>query len=81
MKCWKFLVGEDEFRSLPSNPDLSFAGCVAVVLAETEAEARMLLGDYARASQPSKIDARWLEVADVTAFDLALPGVITWSQT
>jgi hypothetical protein len=77
MKAWKFYVGG--WTPLQSDPTLSFAGCVTIVIAETEAEARLHLADYSRENGPP-MDPRWLEVAVVSSFPLDLPTVLTWVQ-
>lgn len=70
MKAWKFLVPSDQYYPLTSDPDIAFKGCVAVAIAESEIEAR---GVLTRAAAEEGGDARWLEVARVTSYDLDTP--------
>jgi hypothetical protein len=78
MRAWKFYVGG--WTPLPSNPAISYSGCVAIVIAETEAEARLCLADYARENGDPKMDPAWLEIATVSSFPLNIPTVLTWVQ-
>jgi hypothetical protein len=61
MRAFKFVVPGDRYYPLPSDPDLAFKGCAAVVLAATEDEARRMLAE-------SGDDTRWLAVARVESY-------------
>jgi hypothetical protein len=75
---YKFLVPQGKWTPVPSCPGLEVQGCVAVVEAPTEAEARAAL--VAEAAQQG-YDVRWLEVARVYSFGAATsPRVITYAE-
>lgn len=71
MKVFKFLV-EDGFRAVPSRPGLQVSSIVAVVLAETEAEAREIIKADNWASD-------WLEVAQVKVIELNKPRLLAYA--
>lgn len=71
MKLWRFIVPSDRDYTLPSNPAYAYRGCLALVLAETEADARAQL-------EASGDDVRWLEVARVNAVPLHAPTVVAF---
>lgn len=62
IRAYKFIVA-DEFVDVPSRPGLQVKGIVAVVLAESEAEARELI-------KADNWDSSWLEVAQVRTFEI-----------
>jgi hypothetical protein len=72
VKVYKFIVGS-KFVELPSDPSLSVSNIVAVVLAETEEQARQIIRDDGE-------DSRWLEVARVTVIDLDRPRLLAFAQ-
>ena len=67
MKAFKFIVhGETELPRYPGQPPevtLSVENCIAVVLAEDEAQARQIMKDTGD-------DVRWLAVAKVIVFEI-----------
>lgn len=74
MKAFKFVVPPRAFRPLKSEPDVCFAGCVAVAVATTEEEARAAIRT---AAAPDGVDVRWLEVADVIVLPVDATQVLT----
>lgn len=74
MKIYKFIIPSHTFVPLPSNPSISVKGCLAVVLAETEEQARAIVG------KDSEDDVRWLEVARVIVFELDTPRLLAAAQ-
>ncbi len=78
MKAFKFLIPPGDERELPPAPGqaegahLLVDGYFAVVIHETEAEARARLVE---AMQLDGEDHRWLQVADVHQLDL-VPGAV-----
>jgi hypothetical protein len=71
VRLYKFLVG-DEPVTLPSNPNIQVSGIVAVVLADTEEQARKIL-------QEDDWDWRWLEVAQVRVIELDRPRLVSYA--
>lgn len=72
MTLFKFLVPDDRYYSIPGS-SVSARGCVAVVVAEDEAEARRVVED---ASALAGKDARWLAVAIVSEIPLDKPRLV-----
>jgi hypothetical protein len=71
MKAFKFMIG-DSFVDVPSRPGLQVRGIVAVVLAETEAEAREIV-------KADNWDSDWLEVAQVRVIELNRPRLLAYA--
>jgi hypothetical protein len=61
VKVFKFIVGS-EYTPLRSNPDLAYKKCLAIAIAETEAEAR---AEIMRRAEEEGDDAQWMEIARV----------------
>jgi hypothetical protein len=76
LHCYKFVVPTDRFYPLP-NGVASFKGCLAVVLATSEEEARARLVEYAALDG---LESRWLEVARVVEIPLVPRGVLAWAM-
>lgn len=78
MKAFKFLIPRGDERDLPpaagqlEGVHHSIDGCFAVVVHETEEEARARLVEV---MQLDGEDHRWLAVADVRVLDL-VPGAV-----
>jgi type II secretory pathway predicted ATPase ExeA len=66
MNAYKYVIQPGTFIPLPSKPEVAVAGCAAVVIAETRAQADALLDAKLAAlgAEP------WREVATVTEFTL-----------
>jgi hypothetical protein len=69
MRIWKFVVPDDRYYPLPGT-DVSFRGCVAVAIAETEAAAREIV------VAQSTHDTRWLPIAKVASFPVTEPRLL-----
>lgn len=74
MKCFKFVIPVGDWRPCPTAPGVSFAGCAAVVFAETRERAAELL-QAAVGETPS-----WVELATVTEIDTAVAQVALRAQ-
>ena len=73
--AWKFIIPPHEWR--PIDPNTNYKGCGAVVLADTEEQAKERLHTWAA---ENGLDSRWIDVADVRRV-LPVPGaVLMWSQ-
>jgi hypothetical protein len=77
MKAYKFVVPTDRFYPLPEATGLAFKGCLAVVLAASEEEARARLVEYAALDG---LESRWLEVARVVEIPLVFRAVLAWAM-
>jgi hypothetical protein len=76
MTIYKFVVPGDRFYDDPIDPEMSWRSCAAVVMAETETEARARLGAYAT---ENGLDLRWLRVARVIVIPMPqTPSVLIW---
>lgn len=71
MKAFKFLVGNNHV-AVPSAPGLEVKGIVAVVLANSEEEAREII-------KADDWDSRWLEVAQVREIPLDKPRLLAYA--
>lgn len=80
--AWKFIIPPNEWRPMKQADDagetVQFSGCGAVVLAETQAQAKQRLHTWAA---ENGLDSRWVEYADIRRV-VPVPGaVLMWSQT
>jgi hypothetical protein len=63
VKLFKWVIGAQRVE-IPSIPGMQASNCIAVVLAEDEAQARALL------TEDPDLDLRWLEAARLVTYDL-----------
>lgn len=83
MIAFKFLIPADDWRKLPkelfpnSTGDMEVAGCVAVVVADSEEKARERLRIYARENGR---DITWVQVADLVRIPLDGEAVLCFVQ-
>ncbi len=79
IKLYKFLIGRD-FKTLPSDPSMSYAMCSIIVAAYEVGAAR----EHAkRIGKLNGADTRWVDIADVTEIDtdtLEAGQLIGWNQ-
>jgi len=69
---WKFILTPHEWTEIM--PGQSRSGCVVVVAAETEAQAREII------AQDPDVDQRWIPMARVQRIDVTGPMLITLAQ-
>jgi len=75
MRAYKFTIPAAGYRHLPDEPNVAFAGCAAVAIAESAMMAQREIAAYAKVNG---FDARWLVVADVAEFPITSPRVISF---
>jgi hypothetical protein len=76
MKAFKFVIPPRQFVPHPSGDGRAYAGCIAVVVAENEMEARVRLKQRA---QEDGEDADWLDCIDHPQAIELVPGVrLAW---
>lgn len=74
---WKFIIPLDHWVDDPSHPGLQWSGCVAACTAHTEAEARIVIEEYAAGNG---LDSRWVRLAEVRRLPVTSKTFIVWSQ-
>lgn len=77
LHVFKFIIRANEWRKDPSHEGLEWSGCVAAVVASTEAEAKASIQRYAA---ENGLDSRWTEVASVIQLPVQAGTFIAWAQ-
>ncbi len=75
MRCFKFVIPEDDWRTYPTAPRVSVSGCAAIVFATDEAAATELLRKAIGATPA------WVDVATVSEIDPTVEQVALRVQT
>lgn len=74
---WKFTIPAGVWVTDPVNPALSYQGCFAAAVAETEDLARKHLERFAA---ENSYDSRWLAAAKVTRLPVIPGAIIGWAE-